>query len=380
MQGDASHRNFSRRGPITRVGNRTWFVSGYEEARAVLCSDAIHVDVGSPRSQENGCVTSPPVADRLLMMNGSDHKRNRRVVAPHLTAKSLSSLRESFVAKADVLVNKALSALGVEVISELALPFSTYAVCELAGVPEADREMVAQWAVWAAEGIDRTTRVLDQDRVISSDSQLRHYIETNLDSFASSDIVRGLLAARETHIISERELIGTCSMLLMGGVATTVSLLGHSVLMLASGAPTFEELKEDSSLNSAWIDDLVRLSSPVQTGVRRVVKAPIEIRDCQLEAGDEVIVLFGPANRDDRVFSNNDCVALGKRPIRHLGFGAGPHSCIGASLARMEVAIFVGAILNGVDRIDVIEEPTFVNSRAIRSISKLTVRLFAEQA
>ena len=144
--------------------------------------------------------------------------------------------------------------------------------------------------------------------------------------------------------VDEKQSFSMLVLLLMGGLATTSAALGMMIEWLADHPEDVVRLRERPELHNLAVDEFVRYSSPV-AHIGRTVMADTEIEGCPVPQGSRLLLSFGSANRDDRVFPRPDEVLVDRHPNKHVGFGIGPHRCIGSHLAKLQIKVALQELL-----------------------------------
>jgi cytochrome P450 len=144
--------------------------------------------------------------------------------------------------------------------------------------------------------------------------------------------------------VDERQSFSMLVLLLMGGLATTSAALGMMIEWLGDHPEDLVRLRDHPELHNLAVDEFVRYSSPV-AHIGRTVMADTEIEGCPVPQGSRLLLSFGSANRDDRVFPRPDEVLVDRHPNKHVGFGIGPHRCIGSHLAKLEIKVALQELL-----------------------------------
>jgi cytochrome P450 len=144
--------------------------------------------------------------------------------------------------------------------------------------------------------------------------------------------------------VDEKQSFAMLILLLMGGLATTSAALGVMIEWLADHPEDVKRLREHPELHNLAVDEFVRYSSPV-AHIGRTVMADTEIDGCPLPKGSRVLLGFGSANRDDRAFRRPDEVLVDRQPNKHVGFGIGPHRCIGSHVAKLQIKVALEELL-----------------------------------
>jgi cytochrome P450 PksS len=159
------------------------------------------------------------------------------------------------------------------------------------------------------------------------------------------DILTGLIQAEEEGTrLSEDELTAMTFLLMIAGFETTQNLITNGALTLIQHPEAKERLLAEPSLWETAVEELVRFAGPIITSKPQYAMEDVEWHGVTIPKGSGVFPLYGAANRDPRVFENPEVFDIERTPNKHLGFGWGPHFCLGASLARMETRITLQAL------------------------------------
>lgn len=231
----------------------------------------------------------------------------------------------------------------------LAGPLPVRAICELLGVPAADAPRFRRWGAAVAADLDSLSPAHRQRAATQALRGLEDYFERLIAQRrhdGGDDILSRLIDAEsEGGRLNQRELITTAVLLLFAGFETTVNLIGNGTAALVRHPEQVALLHEDPSLIPGAIEEMLRYDAPVQV-VARVPATDVDIAGTHLPAGQMVSLMLGGANRDHEVFAQPHRFHV-RRPNarKHLSFAAGPHHCLGASLARLEAEIAFTALL-----------------------------------
>jgi cytochrome P450 len=185
-----------------------------------------------------------------------------------------------------------------------------------------------------------------------------------------------MIAAEEAgDRLSHPELITTATLLFVAGHETTTNLIGNAVLALLRNPDELRRLRDDPSLIRTGIEECLRYDSPVQF-TARITTADLEVGGHPIGAGEQVIVIVGAANRDPSQFPDPERLDVGRpeKQNRHLSFAAGPHFCLGASLARIEAQVAIGTLLRRLPDLELITTaPTYREHFVLRGVQELRV-------
>ena len=257
---------------------------------------------------------------------------------------------------------------------------------KLLGIPEEDSEKLFHWADAAVyhSDPDFTDLVYDRDDTDSyrllpfrSPSSLKvfEYAKKLAKSKIENpevDIVSMLVASDE---LTEQEFLTFFLLLVIAGNETTRHGLSHGALALAEFPEELDRLKADPSLIDTATEEILRWSSP-QAHFRRTALSDTEIEGVKISKGDKVVTWYISANYDEKVFDNPFSLDLSRTPNPHVTFGGGgPHICLGAWLARLEIKVFLEELSSRITRIKLEEEPTRIRSNFINGLKSLPVTL-----
>jgi cytochrome P450 len=145
--------------------------------------------------------------------------------------------------------------------------------------------------------------------------------------------------------MSEDEIASMIFLLMLAGHDTTANLIGSSIVTLLEHPEEAQRLREDPSLATSAVEELLRYTTPVPCGAARITLADVEVAGARIPKGSSVLGMIISANRDEAVFENPDVLDLGRDPNKHLTFAFGKHFCLGNQLARMEGRFAIGGLL-----------------------------------
>ena len=373
------HARLRAQRPVSRVimpgGTPVWLVTGYAEARAMLADPRL-------RKRPPGWHPQPDLIFAALdvhMLNSDppDHERLRRLVNKAFTARRVERLRPRITAITTELLDDMSTRPEVDLLASFAFPLPITVICELLGVPVADRD---DFRTWSATAVSDTAS-LELSRAHAS--ALIHYFTALLAAKRhepADDLLSALISARdEGDRLSENELVAMAFLLLVAGHETTVNLIGNGVLALLLNRAELARLRADPSLTGGAVEELLRYVNPVNNATFRFAAEPVEIGGVHIRRGDLVLVALSSANRDPSRFGALDRLDLGRDASGHLAFGHGIHYCLGAPLARLEAEIAFSHLLArfGSMRLAVpAESLRWRPSILIHGLESLPVRLF----
>ena len=338
---------------------------------------ASHAEMGRPAEPEWLRPFWSVIRNGMLDREPPDHTRLRRLVAKAFTPRYVEGLRAPVQAITDRLVDAVEGAGEFDLISAVAEPLPVTVIAELLGIPEEDRHRLRPWSteiclMYELNPTDEMAR-----RALSAAVEFSDYLRALSRERRRSprdDLISALAQVADAgDVLSEDELIGTCVLLLNAGHEASVNGAGNGWWALFRNPAQLDRLRRDPSLADTAVDELLRYDTPLQMFERWVLEE-IEIGDVRIERGQELALLFGSANRDPAAFRDPDVLDVGRDPNPHLSFGAGIHYCLGAPLARLELAIQLRTVLRRLPPLEPVQEPTWKPGYIIRGLQALRVR------
>jgi cytochrome P450 len=334
--------------PLSRVrlpyGEDAWMVVRHEDVRTVFGDARFSRAVAETRDEPR--VGPDRVGRSLLNMDPPEHSRLRRLVSKAFTARRIEELRPHARQIADDLLDEMEKAgPPAELIESFAVPLPITVICELLGVPVADRVQFRSWA----EAI-LTTTALSREQRAEDITRLGGYMAGQIERrrrTPTDDLLGALVLARDEHDrLSEQELVELSVGLLAAGYETTANQIGNCVYVLLTHPDELALLRARPQLLPNAVEELMRfIPLTAAASMARYATADVPLSGGVVPAGDPVVVSRSAANRDPQVFPDPDRLDLTRSPNPHIGFGFGTHFCLGAPLARMELQVALDALL-----------------------------------
>jgi cytochrome P450 len=320
------------------LGFRARIVTGYDAVREVLAdaerfSSAVGLIGGpdSPRPEGNLLTTDPP-----------EHTRLRKFLSPEFTVRRISRLlpriTEIVDEHLDAMVQKGPPA---DLVADFALPVPSLVICELLGVPFADR---AEFQARASRQIDVSLPMAER---LAAGAASRRYMAGLVEQARRSpgEDMLGMLVREHGDDITPGELTGVAGLLLIAGHETTASTIGLAVLRLLREPEQIPFLRDHPEAVENSVEELLRYLSVVHSGVPRIVTRDTEVGGQPVAKGEVLVLSLPAANRDPGLAPDPDRLDLTRKITRHVAFGHGVHHCLGAALARAELRIALPALL-----------------------------------
>jgi cytochrome P450 len=313
----------------------------------------------------------------LIATDPPEHSRLRRAVLAPFGRAAVARLTPRIQQTAATLVADMVAGAGrggADLYRDLAAPLPVLVLADLLGVPTRMRDEFREWASVITDDLDangaadtRLGRGYDMFRYFYSEIRRRRR--------EPSDDLLSVVAATDTAGLSDHEVMAFCAFLLVAGVETTTNLFTNIVDMLIRHPEVKERLWSAPELAEPVVEESLRFDTSVQ-GLWRAAVADDQVGGVALPAGARLLVLFGSANRDERVFTAADSFDLERSPNPHLAFGYGRHRCLGAVLAQAELVAALQALVRATA--DITPRAPFVrrNSLVLRGFAAQPVTLW----
>ncbi|MFF7357295.1 MULTISPECIES: cytochrome P450 [Streptomyces] len=353
-------------GPIGRMtfpdGYQGWLVTGYEQGRQILSdkrfsSAASHKHLAFPSDRPSDLEADIP--GLFEHMDPPDHTRFRRRLAGQFTLRRMrllaSRIEEITAQYADAMLHKGPPA---DLVADYAVPVSSQVICELLGVPVADRDrFVGDSENLLRLDIDpQKAQAALKDLVdLTGELLLRKQAEP------ADDVLSVLVAGDD---ITLEESIGATLLLLVAGHETTANMLSLGTYALLTNPDQMDLLRADESLVESAVEELLRYLTVVHVGVQRTPTEDVEIDGVRLRKGETVLVHLPTANRDPRQFTDPDRLDVTRGGHSHLTFSHGIHQCLGQQLARLELRIGYTALLRRFSNLRIAAHPHDIPMRS----------------
>jgi methyl-branched lipid omega-hydroxylase len=323
----------------------------------------------------------------LISMDDPRHAKIRRIVSKVFTPRMLERLMDSvqWVVE-DVLTaarRKAEDGDGsIDVVADIAAPIPLRIICDLMGVPESDRALILTQSNIVLSGGDPEL-IEDEDDPLTAFLQAGMALAAVMERMAAErvehptdDLTTALVNSEvDGERLTHAEIASFFILLLVAGNETTRNAITHGVLALDENPDQRARWLADPSLTRTAVEEIVRWASPV-TWMRRTATQDGELNGLRFSAGDKFLLFYAAANRDPAVFRGPHVFDIGRDPNPHVGFGGhGPHFCLGAHLARRELAVTFQALLDRMPDLEVTGEPDRLRSSFVNGIKRLPARL-----
>jgi cytochrome P450 len=334
-----------------------------------------HAELGRPEPDPRWSRFHEHERWSLLSLEPPDHTRLRRLVAKVFTPRAVAALEPMIEGFADELLDRCDDLGRFDLLADYAQPFSVAVICSMLGVPRADTQRLLDWS----HAIVKMYELESTDEVrAAADRAAGEYIEYTRALIADKrDDPDGLLVSElvrvedDGDVLTEDEIVSTTMVLLEAGHEATVNTLGNGLRALMLHRDQWRRLVTGEVDAATAVEELLRWDAPLQLFERWVLEDGVEIAGRRLAVGDEVAMLFGAAERDPRRFDDPDRFDVGRADPAHIGFGGGIHFCVGAPLARRELAVSLTGLVERFPELELAETPTYHPTFVIRGLTAL---------
>jgi cytochrome P450 len=323
----------------------------------------------------------------MISMDDPRHAKIRRLVSKAFTPRMLEQLVDSVRGIVDDVLararHKAESGDGtIDVVADIAAPIPLRVICDMMGVPEDERAMVlAQSNIILSGG--------DPGLIENQDDPLTAFLEAGIALAALMERMAGERAVQPTgdltsalvttevdgERLTHQEIGSFFILLLVAGNETTRNAITQGVLALSENPEQRHLWAADPELDRSAVEEIVRWASPI-TWMRRTATRDGEVNGHPVTAGDKFLLFYAAANRDPEVFRDPHVFDVARNPNPHVGFGAkGPHFCLGAHLARFEMAVLFEQLLPRLASIELTGPPARLRSNFTNGLKRMPVRV-----
>jgi cytochrome P450 len=352
-----------------------YVLSRYQDVRAAL-ADTVRF------SSTQGVGYERRPVPMMIAYDPPEHTRLRRIVAGRFTPRVLASWEPRIAQIASALLDPLIGAGPVDFVELLCAPLPVQVIAEMMDIPIERRADFKHWS-------DNTVQALGGAVDLTPEQRLK--VETTIGEFAmyfagviaerrpraadAEDLISLLIRPSEDgEALSDMEIISFCVLLLVAGNETTTNLIGNSAYHLLQDPEQWNKLVADPSLDRSLIEESLRYDAPIQ-GFFRNTTQPVEIAGVTIPSDSNVMILNGSANRDESKYPNADRYLIDRNPVDHLAFGFGPHTCLGAHLARLEVRVLLRHVLAKVRGMRLEAEPVPTQNPLLRGMAQLKVSI-----
>jgi cytochrome P450 len=326
----------------------TYLVTGYERVKTALADPAHFANRKPPGLFAQAGESPTPeeydaaIAGNLLGTDPPEHQRLRRMLTPEFTVRRMKRLEPRIVE----IVEQHLDAMEragapVDLVSSFAMPIPSLVICELLGVPYADRD---DFERRSSGQLDFSAPIAERQKLAQESRAYMMSLVQHARRDPGEDIL-GMLVRDHGADVTDNELVGIAGLLLIAGHETTSNMLGLGTIALLQNPDQLAAVRDDPDAVGPAIEELLRYLSVVQHAIPRITTTDVEVDGVVIPAGRLVLLSLPSANRDPDFIDRPDVLDITRGAAGHVAFGHGVHHCLGAPLARMEMRVAFPALL-----------------------------------
>jgi cytochrome P450 len=357
-------------GPVVRLPrNRMWAMGRYEDVRAALRDEELFT---SDHGVAANSLINLTGRKSILFSNGETHATRRQVQMRSLGAKALAPIADRLDAEADAIVKGLVGVGEFDAVRDFSSGLPVRVVADLIGL-RVSSDQLLDWAATAFDQLGPFNRRWWNSGPRSIGLYV-HMLRLNRARLLPGSWAASVFDAADRGEIGKFEARMMIIDFVAPGLDTTILATTHMLWLLGRNPEAWQRLRQDPALIPAAVVEAVRLSSPVRCFTRHV-SHDAEVGGVRLRAGDRVAMLFGSANMDERRYPDPTRFDLDRPPGGNLGWGNGPHTCIGIHLAKLEMQALLRALVAQVETIETVEDPPRIRNNTLQGIAALPVHL-----
>jgi len=297
-------------------------------------------------SSAQGSRPKTPANPSMIDSDDPRHARQRRLVyrgfTPRRVAEHEPHLREIVTGLIDAVIDQG----HCDFVADIAAPLPMIVIAEMLGVPPEDRHRLQHWSDVLISGADGPQNVTDE--VLTTAAEYYTYANEVIEDRRGcprDDLISILVhAEHDGERLSQDELFGESLLLLVGGNETTRNVISGGMEALLAHRDQLEHLRAHPEDIPVAVEECIRWVTPI-INMARTATEDVEIQGETIRAGEQLLLMYGSANRDEAVFPDADRFDIARTPNPHIAFGFGAHFCLGASLARLEIKVALEEVL-----------------------------------
>ncbi|MBW2290870.1 MAG: cytochrome P450 [Deltaproteobacteria bacterium] len=340
-----------------------WVLSKYEDVQAANRNSELFCAIDGPSIHH-----TPEMRDMMLVsMDGAHHTRQRKIISAGFTPRMVGRLEEQARTWAVKIVENALELGTCEFVQDVAYQLPMHMIADIVGIPLKDRESLFQITKdFLSPGdpddpASEATHMAAQVKMFQYAQELGQRKRENPQDDVWTIISNAEVETEDGQSgkMSEIELDFFFLLLTLAGSETTRNAIAHGLIALLEHPDQLETLRNDPEAMRPAVEEILRWSSPVAYFARRATR-DTEIRGVKIKEGDRVTLWYPSANRDEEVFEDPFRFDIARTPNQHVAFGGGgAHFCLGANLARREIAIIFEELLARTQKLEIIKPTQF---------------------
>jgi cytochrome P450 len=363
--------------PKSPDGEGFWVVSRYDDIMKVFRTpELFSSNTGGARTGGGTTLKDERAAGKVLnYTDDPQHRTLRQLVNKGFTTRALGVLEGDLEERANALINEFPEGQNFDFVQAFARELPLQAICMILGVPQDDRSELCN--------IIEQGLATDSPNVVAIEyiKKIQVYARDIVDEKRRnpaddilSTIVHATLADEGGRKLTDEELVNFFILLFPAGAETTRNSFGAGLRALIEHPDQLARLRREPELMRPAIEEIVRWTTP-SIYKRRTVTRDTEFHGQDFKCGDKLTVWEMSANRDERVFDDPFTFDISRTPNRHIGFGFGPHICLGAALARLELKVGLNILLDRIAKFEIGGPPAWVPNNRLLGLKQLPLRI-----
>jgi cytochrome P450 family 142 subfamily A polypeptide 1 len=321
--------------------NAIWGVSRYEDVKAI----------GQDPTRFSSAQGSRPglALPFMIDMDAPEHRRRRRLVSHGFTPQAVQERRQRIAEVCDSIIDKVCERGSCDLVSEIAAPLPLIMIADMLGFPEESWDRLLHWSdtMLMSQGSTEPSALEGATAAfVEWDGYVREQIAERRQDPDASDLLGALVHGTvEGDVLDDDSLVHEALLILIGGDETTRHVISGGMDALLRHPVQLEALRGDRGLLETTVEEMLRWVSPIKNMNRTAVR-DVTLHDRTIAAGDQVLLLYPSANRDEAQFADPETFDITRNPNEHVAFGFGAHLCLGQRLARAELQVMVDRLLS----------------------------------
>ena len=359
-------------GPVVWLPrHRLWAIGRFDDVRAALRDDELFT---SGHGVAANPITNVAARKTTLFSDGETHAARRKVLMRSLGAQALAPIADRLEAEAEAIVGRLVGGEEFDAARDFSSGLPLEVVADLVGV-RVSTERLLSWGTISFDVLGPLNR-RGLEAFPSSLGMLAYSQRLSRSRVIPGSWAASVFDAADRGEIDMAEARNMVIDFIAPSLDTTILASTYMLWLLGGNPEAWQRLRRDPELIPAAVVEAVRLASPIRGFTRRLSREA-EVGGVRMRAGDRAVLLFGAANLDERRFPDPERFDLQRPPGGNLGWGNGPHTCVGIHLAKLEMAALLRALVERVETIELAGPPTRIRNNTLQGIASLPVRLRA---
>lgn len=371
--------------PVHRAQTEEWIITRYEDVRSILRDPKFIVGnrlnwlkkgISYFHGKTLDFASIQEVMDGfILFLNPPDHTRIRKFVSQVWNNREVSAIIQTNIRQ----LLQQTDDNSFDLIRDFSRPLPAMTISKILGLPNGDHTILKDLGTQMIKSLDLYITLRDLRKINEAASEFLIYFKDIIKEKRRKEddgLISKLLRTNDQQgPLTESELLSTCILLFIAGEETSLGLTGTGIMNLIGHAAASEKLRQDPTLTSYAVEELIRYDAPVQI-VGRIAGVSTIIDGKEINEGDTLTLCIGSANRDKHIFEQPDELKIHRMPNKHLGFGAGAHFCLGDWLARVQTQLAIDAVLKTFSTLEITDtELKWNENLSIRSLDTLPLKV-----